>query len=1045
MWFTRVSINNPVFASMMMLALLVLGLFSYNRLAVEEFPDVKFPVVVVVTAYPGASSEVVETDVSRRIEEGLSSINGMKNLFSHSYQGRSVVVAEFELTVEPESAVQDVREKVAAVRATFRREIEEPTISRFSPDDRPIVTVSLTSDTLDLRALTTRAEQFVRKQYQTLTGIGQVNVIGGAKREIQIQLNPDAMRSAGVGADQIVSVLRAENQELPAGSMVVRAEEYQVQLKGRLASPRDFERLVVGKRGDTTITLGQVAKVIDGEAERESASMINGKTALTLDIVKVQGGNTIAVADLVRKRTEELARELEPEGIKLAVLNDSSEGVRNSLSGVRDNLMEGALLTIIIVFLFLGSWRSTVITGLTLPVALLGSFFMIYLFGFTLNVMTLMALSLCVGLLIDDAIVVRENIVRHAAMGKNAYDSAMDGTREIGLAVLATTLSIVAVFLPVGFMGGIIGQFFFAFGITVTAAVLISMFVSFTLDPMMSSVWPDPDAHSHTRRGVMGRVLNRFEAFLEWLADGYGRLIAWSLGHRKTVIAVALGSLVGAFALVGVVGAEFVPTPDLSRLQVRVDAPDGASLEYTEAKARQVESALREFPEVIETYASVNVGGAMGKNAANIEVRFKPRAERERSLAVLTPLVRERIARIAGVRLKSILVAEGPGGDQKPIYLSIQGGDFRELKRISDEVTTRMAKIRGVVELDTSLAASRPTLNVTLNRELASQVGLSLDSVGAALRPLIAGEAATSWLAPDGETYDVRVRLPRDERSSIGHLAEIPLASARTDSAGRPVMIPLSQVAHIAETTTPAQINRRALQREIAITANLDGRPLGEVSAEIKQITDSIKLPPGYRFDVQGSSRDMEESAGFALSALMLAILFIYMVLASQFGSFIQPFGIMSSLPLSLIGVMLALLFSGSTLNIFSIIGVIMLMGLVTKNAILLIDFVNQARKEGHRRTEAIIEAGRVRLRPILMTTFAMVFGMLPIALAVGEGSEQRAPMAHAIIGGVITSTLLTLIVVPVVFTYLDDLSHRIRRKPVDPPPPPDAPPAKTA
>ncbi|MEC5399174.1 efflux RND transporter permease subunit [Uliginosibacterium sp. H1] len=1041
MWFTRVSINNPVFASMMMLALLVLGLFSYNRLAVEEFPDVKFPIVVVVTAYPGASSEVVETDVSRRIEEGLSSINGMKNLFSHSYQGSSVVIAEFELTVDPESAVQDVREKVAAVRATFRREIEEPTISRFSPDDRPIVTVSLTSDTLDLRALTTRAEQFVRKQYQTLTGIGQVNVIGGAKREIQILLNPAAMRSAGVGADQIVNTLRAENQELPAGSIVVRAEEYQVQLKGRLGTPKDFERLVVGKRGDTTITLGQVAQVIDGEAERESASMINGKTALTLDIVKVQGGNTIAVADLVRKRTAELARELEPEGIKLAVLNDSSEGVRNSLSGVRDNLLEGALLTIIIVFLFLGSWRSTVITGLTLPVALLGSFFMIYLFGFTLNVMTLMALSLCVGLLIDDAIVVRENIVRHAAMGKNAYDSAMDGTREIGLAVLATTLSIVAVFLPVGFMGGIIGRFFFAFGITVVAAVMISMFVSFTLDPMMSSVWPDPDAHSHTRRGILGRVLNRFEAFLEWLADRYGHLIAWSLGHRKTVLAVALGSLVGAFALVGVVGAEFVPTPDLSRLQVRIDAPDGASLEYTEAKARQVESALREFPEVIETYASVNVGGAMGKNAANIEVRFKPRADRERSLAVLTPLVRERIQRIAGVRLKSILVAEGPGGDQKPIYLSIQGGDFRELKRISDEVTSRMAKIRGVVELDTSLAASRPTLDVSLNRELASQVGLSLNSVGAALRPLIAGEAATSWLAPDGETYDVKVRLPRDERSSIGHLAEIPLASSQIDSTGRPVMIPLSQVAYVTETTTPAQINRRSLQREIAITANLDGRPLGEVSAEIKQITDSVKLPPGYRFDVQGSSRDMEESAGFALSALLLAILFIYMVLASQFGSFIQPFGIMSSLPLSLIGVMLALLLSGSTLNIFSIIGVIMLMGLVTKNAILLIDFVNQARHEGKRRSEAIIEAGRVRLRPILMTTFAMVFGMLPIALAVGEGSEQRAPMAHAIIGGVITSTLLTLIVVPVVFTYLDDLSHKLRRKPVDPVAADNAPP----
>ncbi len=1034
MWFTRVSLNNPVFAAMMMFALLVLGAFSYKRLSVEEFPDVKFPIVVVVTGYPGASSEVVETDISRKVEEGLSAINGVKNLYSYSYQGRSVVVTEFELSVDPEAAVQDVREKVAGIKTGFRKEINEPVISRFNPDDRPIVSVAVTSPTLSMRELTTRADQTIRKQYQTLTGVGQVNLVGGTKREIQIQLNPDAMRSFGVGADQVIAALKEDNLELPAGSIVVRSVEQQVQIKGRLAKPQDFERIVVSKRGNTAIYLGQIAKVIDGEAERESISMVNGKPALTLDILKVQGGNTIEVAKLVRARTAQLGAELAAQGIELSVLSDSSRGVRNALANVEENLLEGALLTVLIVFLFLGSWRSTIITGLTLPVALLGSFFFLYVAGFTINVMTLMALSLCVGLLIDDAIVVRENIVRHAAMGKTAFNAAMDGTREIGLAVFATTMSIVAVFLPVGFMGGIIGRFFFAFGLTVTAAVVISMFVSFTLDPMLSSVWPDPDAHAHKRRGLLAPVLNGFERMMDRLSDTYARLIHWSLAHRLAVMLIATVSLIGAVALAKVVGGEFVPEADISRLQVRFDAPEGAALDYTEAKARQVEQALHEFPEVEETYVSVNVAGAQGKNAGNIDINFVPRAKRARSTKQLTPLLRDRINRIAGITLKSIVVASGPGGGQKPIYLSIQGSEFGELKRIADEVTTKLAKVRGVVDLDTSLRAVKPTLAVELNRDVAAQVGLSLASVGNALRPLIAGEAATSWLSPEGENYDVKVRLPIDQRSSRIALEQLPFASRMSDpQTGRPAMIPLAQVAEIRETTAPSQINRRSLFREVAVTASLDGRPLGEVSAELKEIVAGITLPPGYRFDLGGASRDMAESAAYAGSALLMAILFIYMVLASQFGSFTQPLAIMSSLPLSLIGVMLALLLTRSTLNIFSIIGVIMLMGLVTKNAILLIDFVNKARAEGMARVEAIAEAGRVRLRPILMTTFAMVFGMMPLALSVGEGSEQRAPMAHAIIGGVIASTLLTLVVVPVIFTWLDDLVIWLRRhKPVE-------------
>jgi hydrophobic/amphiphilic exporter-1 (mainly G- bacteria), HAE1 family len=1029
MWFTRVSISHPVFATMLMLALMVLGLFSSQRLTVEELPDVKFPVVVVNTTYPGASPEIVESDVSRKVEEAISAVSGLKNLYSFSYEGLSVVVAEFVLTVNPEVAVQDVREKVAAVKRAFRKEVDEPTISRFNPDERPIVSVALTSDTVSLRDLTTRADHYVQKQYQTIKGVGNVTLVGGTKREVQVLLKPEAMYTLGVGADQVVAALKAENQELPAGSLVVRGGEQLVQIQGRLPTPAAFERLIVTQRNGQPIYLGQLATIRDGEAERESVALVNGQTALTLDIIKVQGGNTIEVADLVRAKTAQLAGELALEGIRVTTLNDGSTGVRRSLSGVRENLLEGAALTVAIVFLFLGSWRSTVITGLTLPVALVGTLFFIYLAGFTVNVMTLMALSLCVGLLVDDAIVVRENIVRHAAMGKSAHQSALDGTGEIGLAVFATTMSIVAVFVPVGFMGGIIGKFFYQFGLTVTAAVLISMFVSFTLDPMLSSVWRDPHAHGRKHGGWVGPLLDWFEAWMDGMVEFYTRVIRWALGHRKSVLLIAAASLLGAFALVLVVGGEFVPEPDLSRLRVRFDVAEGAALDYSEAKARQVETALREFPEVVETYASVNVGGSLGKNAAVIDLRLTPRAERSRTQKQLVPLLRERLARIAGIRLKAIIVPDGPGGGEKPIYLSIQGGDFAELKRIAAQVTEKLARIRGLADVDLSLKEAKPTLDVRLNRELAAQAGLSVERIGLALRPLIAGDAATTWKAPDGENYDVRVRLAPGERETAADLVALHFAGSTDPATGRPRMIPLAQVAEVRATLGPTQINRRALAREIALTAGLAGRPLAEVSGEIAAALKDIPLPPGYRFDLGGASKDMAESGGYAVSALLLAVVFIYMVLASQFGSFVQPLAIMSSLPLSLIGVMAALFVAGSTLNIFSIIGVIMLMGLVTKNAILLVDFVNHLRGGGMERAAAIVEAGRVRLRPILMTTFAMVAGMAPLVLTSSEGAEQRAPMAHAIIGGVITSTLLTLIVVPVVFTYLDDWAARVGRR----------------
>jgi HAE1 family hydrophobic/amphiphilic exporter-1 len=753
---------------------------------------------------------------------------------------------------------------------------------------------------------------------------------------------------------------------------------------------------------------------------------VNGQRALSIDIIKAQGENTIEVVDGVRRVAKELQGFLPPD-VKVDIVRDASIGIRNSVNDVKTTLIEGGLLTIAIVFLFLASWRSTVITGLTLPIALIGTFLFIYAAGFTLNVLTLMALSLSVGLLIDDAIVVRENIVRHVALGADHHTAALEGTREIGLAVLATTFSIVAVFLPVGFMGGIIGRFFHQFGLTVVSAVLISMFVSFTLDPMLSSIWRDPQAEGKFSSGALGRMLAWFHVLMERFSAGYERLLGWSLAHRKTVLAIAFSSFLASFALMKLVGTEFVPEPDLSELQVQFKTPVGASLELTTQKARQAEAALREFPEVKYTYATVNTGFVQGKNRVNIFVQLVPRKARSRSQNELTRPMRERLSRIAGIELQLIssykTVSSG-----KPLQVSILGQDRKVLTELSDRVLAAMREVPGAVDIETTDEAAKPQVTVELKRELASDLGIGVGQVAAALRPLLAGQAVGNWRGPDDQYYDVQVRLSRADRARAEDLQRVPLASSQLDANGAPRMVSLREIASIAAGSGAQQINRKEQLREVLISGNAFNRPSGDVASELKEKVDRIPMPPGYRYTMGGSTKDMQESLHFASQALALAVVFIYLILASQFGSFIQPVAIMMSLPLSLIGVVLALIVFRSTLNIFSIIGFIMLMGLVTKNAILLVDFVNQERRAGKPRFDAVLAAGRIRLRPILMTTLAMIFGMIPLALGLGEGGEQRSPMGQAVIGGVITSGLLTLVVVPVIYTYLDDLAAWAKR-----------------
>jgi HAE1 family hydrophobic/amphiphilic exporter-1 len=1033
MWFTRVSIQHPVFATMMMLAFVVLGLFSYNRLPVDQFPDVNFPVVVVITEYPGASPEVVETDVTRKIEEQVNTISGVNELSSRSYEGSSVVIVRFDLSIDPVQAAQDVREKVALIRAAFRPEVKEPTVSRVNPDDNPVISLALRSPQRSARELTMMAEQIVKRRIENAKGVGRVTLVGGVRREVMISLRPTNMEALRVGVDQVVAALRSENQELPAGTLLGRDREQVVQIRARIGSVAEFGQIIVARRGGVPVRLSQVADIADGEQERDSIALVDGQPAVSLDIIKAQGQNTIAVVDNVRRVAAELRAELPPD-VDVVVVRDSSTAIRNSVASVKRNIVEGAILTILIVFLFLSSWRSTVITGLTLPICLIGTFLVMFAMGFTINLLTLLALSICVGLLIDDAIVVRENIVRHQAMGKDPRTAALEGTREIGLAVAATTLSIVAVFLPVGFMGGIIGQFFREFGITVAFAVMLSMLVSFTLDPMLSSIWHDPAIHGEPGRGPIGRVLSAFQSLMTKLERGYVRLLGWGLRHRTATMVLALVAFLSAFPLARWVGQEFAPQADNNELQLVFYTPAGSPMSFTEQRVRLVESVLRETGGVLNTYATINTGIVAGRNYALIYARLVPRAERELSVQEMRKPLRERLRNLAGVTVTDIgaPVAVGSG---KPIQVSIQGQDLQELERISETVKAAMLKVNqslgreAIVEIDSSAKPAKPTISVEVDRALASDLGTSVARLASALRPLLAGEAATSWRAPDGENYDVRVRLPASGRSSVADLESLSITSTQNDAEGNPRMIAARQIAQFHSGLGPTQINRKALTREVLVAANTDGVAAGTVGSLLQPHLDAIVLPPGYRLAIGGGNKDMAESFGYAVQALALAVIFIYMILASQFGSFIQPLSIMASLPLSLLGVILALLAWRSSLNIFSVIGFIMLMGLVTKNAILLIDFANKARERGVERAQALLGAAEIRLRPILMTTLAMVFGMLPLALGIGEGSEQRGPLAHAVIGGLIASTLLTLLVVPVLYSLLDDLALKLRKK----------------
>lgn len=1044
MFLSDVSIKRPVFATMMMVALVVLGVVSFKRLAIDEYPDVTYPTINVSVSYPGASPEVMMRQVSKPLEEALNTVQGIKEINSSSSQGRSNVRVTFHLGVDLMSAQQDVQSKVSRIRRGLPPNIDEPTIMRFDPNDSPIMSVAMQSNERGIRELTDLASEIVAVRLEAIQGVGGVNVNGGNRRQIKVELDPDAMRAYNVSPVQVSQALQRENQEVPAGRVSRGATEQLVSISGRIEDPKAFGDVVVAVRNGTPIKLSNVATIIDGAEERRSMAEIAGpgeepSPTVSLEVLKISESNTVAVADSVRSVLTELERNVLPRDVKLTVIRDQSQKIRAALEDVELTIILGAVLTILIIYLFLNSWRSTVITGLTLPVSIISAFFIMWVFDFTLNTMTLLGLSLAIGLLIDDAIVVRENIVRHLEMGKDHHRAAKEGTDEIGLAVAATSLAVVAVFFPVAFMGGMIGRIFMQFGVTVAFAVLVSLFVSFTLDPMLSSIWPDPEveggqSHGHgtiTTKNPIRRFAFAFNAWFERVADHYPKWLSWSINHRWIVVSVAAASIVAAFAIIPKLGFTWMPDADTGEMTVGFRTPPGSSLPYTFGKGREIADFLRQQPEVVFTHLSVGGGGGGfgGVNNGNIYVRLKPKDER-RSLFDIQQDLRAKLRTLPNVRPTIQGQMSIFGGRGQPIRINVQGPDVSRLKIAAANVLEAVRTVPGVAEPNSSDEGLIPQLDVRVDRQEAWRAGLNIGSIGATLSPLFAGQRATRWEDHEGYEHDVMVMYPDSMRTSAADVANIVIPSTNAVAGSPAAMIPLSQVAEIHAGVGPQQIDRRNLEQQVSINAGvLPGLPMGDVANDVRKAIAGVGLPPGYHFVFGGDVQNLDETKGYVLEALLLAVVFIYLILASLFGSFVQPLAIMIALPLSFIGVAVALLVTKGTISVMAMIGIIMLMGLVTKNGILLIDFANQQREAGVGRTEALLASGRIRLRPIIMTTVAMIFGMIPLALAIGEGAEQRAPMAHAVIGGLITSTILTLFVVPVVYTLLDDLVAVLMRR----------------
>src|SRR5574338_190205 len=1014
-----VSIRRPVFATMMIMSLIVLGLFSYLKLNVDLYPNVDIPFVVITTVLPGAGPEQIETDVTKIIEDAVNPVEGVDYIQSTSQENVSIVIIAFKLEINGKDAAQDVREKIAAVRAKLPTDIEDPVIQRYDPASLPIMYLTVSGNMSD-RDITTFTKDVVKNRLENIPGVGSVDLVGGAEKEVQIEVDAVKLKAYNISIQDVIMNVGAQNVEIPGGNVIEGSRQLLVRTMGKYKDVNDFNRVIVATPNGKPVYLSDVAKVVDGVKEQTSLTRVNGKIAVGLNIIKQSGSNTVQVAHQVNKEIEKQKKEI-PAGLTINLAQDNSIFIEESINDVLFDILYGGLLAVIVIYLFLASFRATVISGLALPTSIIASFILMFALNFTLNMMSLLALSLAVGLLIDDAIVVIENIYRHMSQGETPMEAAKSASEEIGLAVMATTFTIVAVFVPVAFMPGIVGSFFYEFGITISAAVLVSLFVAFTLTPMLSSKWLHREDENLSPKGnPLNRSLYYFNHFFEKLSAKYEKSLRWSLTHRKTIVFGAIAIFIGSFFIMGMLGSQFFPDSDQSQFNVVVNASPGGSLEQTSMICEKVENLLRAKPEVTIILTTIGSGNDP-VTKANILVKLVKTRERKRSDKQIMDELRNEMKLIPGASF-SMLMPGGPGGAQKPVTLSIRGDDLAKLEKIADKVEAIVKSTPGAVDVENSLELSKPEIRINIDREKASDLAVNPYLIASTIRAMVDGNVATQFKEGD-EQIDVRVRLKENQRKNINDLSTLTVKSSKKIG-GQDFLIPITDIATISQGVGPSKVNRYARQKEIRVDANLDKRFLGVVLADINKETSKLQIDAGYSINVIGQGQTQSESFGNILLSLMLAIVFVYIVLAAQFDSFVHPFSIMLALPMSIIGAVLMLLIFKSSVSVMSLIGIIMLMGLVTKNGILLVDFTNVLRERGMSRFDALVKAGPTRLRPILMTTFAMIFGMVPVALALGEGAEFRAPMGQAVIGGLITSTLLTLFIVPVVYSMLDDLGQ---------------------
>ncbi len=1068
MFISDFAIKKPLITVVIMLTLAVFGLFALFKLKTDEFPEVAPPIVTIGIPYPGASPDGVAKEILDPIEEQISSITGVKHVNGSAYDGYGFIMVEFEFGKDLAEATQDLRDAISAKRADLPTEMKEPIIKKFNDTDRPIVSMALSSSTLSQAELTRLADPTITRELRSISGVAEVAVSGKIERELTVELIPSQMASAGVSVGQVVQALQLQNLAAPVGRVTGAMDERAIRLKGRLENAQEFKALIVAERGGIATRLGDIANVRDGTEEPRTLALFNDKEAVGIDVKKSKGYSTTDVSDKVRERVAQLQGTLGA-GTKLELVKDAGTRVDRAVKNVEEALLEGALLTVLVVFLFLNSWRSTVITGLALPVSVLASFIAVWVLGFKLETMSLLGLSLAIGILIDDAIVVRENIVRHVEMGKDHYQASIEGTDEIGLAVAATTFSILAVFIPIGFMPGVGGQWFKPFALTIACSVAVSLFVSFSLDPMLSAYWPDPHVPEDKKPWIT-RKLDTFNHWFNRQAQNYRGVIAWALDHRSAMIALAIGTFFASFTLlsggilallaallgvaiivfslttkrvpkvgrvvvffiglatfvilprimppVGTLGVSFFPEDDRSEMIIALETPPGSNLQYTRLKAQEAARLARAHPQVMYTYTTLGGGTSGSVDEGNIYVHLTPKDKRDMSAEQLAATLRDEMKRVVGVTL-SVFTSDFSGGF-KQLQFQLRGNDLAAVNKAAEEVLAIVKATPGAVDIGLSTKGQKPELEVNLNRGVAGALGITVGQVAQSLRPAFAGIDVGDWQDPTGEMRNVQVRLAPEARRNAEDLSLLPLIVA--GPTGLPMTLPLGQVATIKQGQGPAIISHLDRDLVVAVQANTSGRATGDVTSDIVAKLAKVTFLPGVKLSLGGDAQSQQEVFGQIFTALGIAVGLMYLILVVQFGSFMDPLAILVSLPLSLIGVLFALAISGNTVNLMSLIGVILLMGIVAKNAILLIDFAKWAReKDGMPLREALIEAGAIRLRPILMTTFALIAGMIPVALGSGEGAQFRAPLGVAIIGGVLTSTLLTLLVIPTFYEVMDE------------------------